>query len=72
MVWPQGNKAMCDVANAAEVDLLVSRPGCFGRAKNSARRESDFAIGLVRAGFEPFGIQLVMLTLLFGQRPDGR
>jgi hypothetical protein len=27
MVLPQGNKAMCGVVNAAEVDLLVSRQG---------------------------------------------
>ena len=30
-----------------------------GRAKNSARRGLDFAIGLIRAGFELFGMRHV-------------
>jgi hypothetical protein len=28
----------------------------FGRTKNSARRRYDLAIGLIRAGFELFGM----------------
>jgi hypothetical protein len=54
MVWPQGNKAMCDVANAAEVDRL-------------SRSESDFAIELIRAGFELFDSQLVIDNVAFRQ-----